>query len=150
MASPEIGPQQAASDLRAVEASRGEAARLAAAAAGADARYGVRLGALMGALGLVVGLTSHAHPWVLVAGIFGYGALMQVVVYRHQRSVRATARGWTSRLAWALGTASALYTLGVIAATTGAVPPRPAIWLPYAVLTATPLLVAAVVRRRSR
>lgn len=150
MTDAESGPREADSDLNAVDAGRREAVRIAAAAATADRAYFAQLGALIGALGLVVGLTSHAHPWVMIAGIFAYGALMQVVVYLHQRSTHATARGWTSRFAWALGTASLLYALGVVGATTGAVPPRLAIWLPYAVLTAAPLLAAALVRGRTR
>jgi hypothetical protein len=64
--------------------------------------------------------------------------------------LRATARGWASRFAWAFGATCVLYTLGVVGASFEAVPPQLAIWLPYAVLTAAPMLVAAVLRGRAR
>lgn len=150
MADSEIEPHQAGSDLDAVEASRRQAVRLAAGAVTTDRRYFAVLGVLMGSLGLAVDLTMRTHPWVWITGLFVYVGVLQVAVYQHQRSKRATARGWTSRISWALGTTIALYTLGVVGAATGLFPATLAIWLPYAVLTAAPMLVAAVVRGRAR
>lgn len=130
--------------LSAAERAAERARSLVREAAPHNARFVSLMGLIVAGLGLAVGLTEHAASHVgLIAALGTYPILLSLLVWWRQQTKRATGRGWSRRTAGALGLTMTFYGFGVPLAAFGLIGPRLAFWLPYALLTATPALVAA-------
>jgi hypothetical protein len=134
---------EAAQHLTMVEIAHERGRRAARDAARTNGVFVAALGLLFGALSLGVGLTEHRSPAGLVIAIALFTVLLQVVMAWRDRTRKATTRGWNRRTDTALGGTVALYTLGVVLAALELVGPRPALWVPYGLVTAFPMLAVA-------
>lgn len=130
--------------LATVASAQERSRRVASDAGRHNAAFTAVLGLLFGGLSLAVGLTEHATPAGLIASIIAFAVLLQVVMAWRDRTKKATGRGWTRRSAVALALTVALYAAGVFVAAFQIVGPLAAVWVPYGIVTALPMLAVAV------
>jgi hypothetical protein len=148
----ESGPTgaQALEQMAAVAATQARGRQAVVAAGRRNAAFLAGFGLLFGALCLTVGLTVHRSPVGLVVAVVAFTVVLQVLMVWRDRTKKATGRGWGRRSSVALGTTGALYAIGVVLAAFRVVGPELWFWLPYAVATALPMLIAALPDLRRR
>ncbi|MEO7123185.1 MAG: hypothetical protein ABI400_08740 [Lacisediminihabitans sp.] len=87
--------------------------------------------------------------WLIIAVTVLYGAGIASACIWFQRARRASSRGWARRYGVGFALTMALYAAGV--AFTVSTDWRTAwFWLPYAIITATPVVVAGMMRGSAR
>ena len=105
------------------------------------------------AIGLLVGsfllVVVYVYPsrmlWLTLSVTAAYGVGITVASVWFQRARRAAERGWGRRYTVGVLTTMAFYTVGVMIA---GVPElqTPAFWVPYAIATAVPVVIAGLLR----
>jgi hypothetical protein len=120
--------------------------RIAREAAINDGAFAVTLAVLIASFLLAVEYVFPSGNLVLMYGSVAiYGVGVVAVVLWNQRRRRASRPGWSKRYAAAFAITMAFYAIGVALS----VSPEPSglvFWLPYALLTAAPLVIAAIWR----
>jgi len=141
----QITPAEAAAAL-----ARAATARVVSAA---DVRaltaYLVGLGA--GVAGVLAGswwMLSHENVIGFAAVMGGYGLVLALLI-GIQRRARSTPRGFRRIYAWGFGATMALYVIGVMWYSFTRPGPPAAVFLPYCLLVALPVWIAAMLIRRA-
>ena len=121
---------------------------IARAAAVSEVAFAVTLGVLIGTFLLA---TKYVFPLgelgldFAVIGAYGIGVVVLVLLAQRRR--RASRVGWSRRYGVGFAITMTFYAIGV-ALGQPADPDSLTFWIPYAVLTAAPLIVAALVSGR--
>lgn len=147
-----VGPthEEALDQLAAVAASTSQSHRATSASNGRNALFAAALGLLVGGLSLTVGLTVHSSWAGLIAGIVGYTVLLQAIMAWRDRTKAVTGLGWRRRVNGAFAATMTLYLAGVLLAAFEVLAARPVIWVPYALVTALPMLACSWALAQSR
>lgn len=130
--------------LTAAERGSGAGSNLARDAALNDGAFAVTLALLIASFLLAVEYVFPTGNLVLMFGsvvLYGIGVL--AVVLWNQRRRRASRPGWARRYSRGFAITMAFYAIGV-ALSVSPEPSSIAFWLPYAALTAAPLVAAAL------
>lgn len=108
--------------------------------------YASIIGVLIGAFLLgVVYVFPTRIPWLVILVIIAYGGGIGVAASWYRRGRRATGRGWARRYRIGFMVSIVLYAVG-IGVSVATESHDPWFWIPYAVATALPLIVAGLVR----
>lgn len=132
--------------MRAAEAGGAGGARISRSAELSGGRYAAVMAAVVALYLLVV---IHVYPqrvlWldILVTAAFAAGRVSATLL--HERRRRAASLGWARRYSVAFALSAGLFGLGV--ALSGMTDSRSAwLWVPYAAVTALPLVASALMR----
>ena len=132
--------------ISAAESGRGAGQRIAREAAVNDGAFAVTLAVLIASFLLAVEYVFPSGNLVLMFGAVAlYGIGVVAVVLWNQRRRRASRPGWSRRYAAGFALTMALYAIGV-ALSVSSEPSGLVFWVPYALLTSSPLIVAALWR----
>jgi len=130
--------------LTAAERGGGVGDDLARDAAVNDGAFAITLALLIASFLLAVEFVFPSRNLLLMFGsVVLYGIGVVAVVLWNQRRRRASRHGWAKRYARGFAITMAFYAIGVALS----VAPEPSsivFWLPYALLTAAPLVIAAL------
>ena len=130
--------------LTAADRGSGVGSTLAREAAVNDGAFAITLAVLIASFLLAVEYVFPSGNLVLMYGsVVLYGLGVVAVVLWNQRRRRASQPGWTKRYGRGFAITIAFYAIGV-ALSVAPEPSSLAFWLPYALLTAAPLVVAAL------
>jgi hypothetical protein len=134
--------------LTAAERGSGAGNSIARAAAVNDRAFAMTLAVLIASFLLAVEYVFPSRNLLLMYGSVAlYGIGVVAVVLWSQRRRRASRPGWSKRYAAGFAVTMAFYAIGV-ALSVAPEPSSIAFWLPYALLTAAPLVLAALWRGR--
>lgn len=138
------GPASSAELMTAADRGSGVGQRIARDAAVNDGAFAIMLALLIASFLLAVEYVFPSGNLVLMYGTAAlYGIGVVAVVLWHQRRRRASRPGWSKRYGAGLAITMAFYAIGVaLSVSTG--PSSLAFWLPYALVTAAPLIIAAL------
>ena len=133
--------------LRAAELGGGGGAGISRSADRIGGVYGIAIGLLVAAFLLVV---IYVYParilWLSVSVTIAFSAGIIIAIILYQRLRRASSRGWTRRYSTGVALTMMFYAVGNALA--GSIDPREFwFWLPYAVLTALPVVIGSWPRR---
>jgi hypothetical protein len=136
--------------LRAAELGGGRGSDISRSARRQSGFYTAMLGASVALFLLAVVYVYPTHvPWLVVTVTMLYAAGIGSACIWFARAKRASNRGWTKRYTQGLALTMSMYALGV--ALTVSTDLRTAwFWVPFALLTAAPVIVAGVVPGRAR
>lgn len=136
--------------LRAAELGGGRGSVISRSARRQSGFFTVILGVSVALFLLAVVYVYPTHVlWMVIAVTVLYAAGIGSVCIWFMRAKRASSRGWTKRYTLGLSLTMSLYAIGV--AFTVSTDWRTAwFWVPYALLTATPVIVAGVAPGRAR
>jgi hypothetical protein len=134
--------------LDAAERGSGAGGGIARDAAVSDGAFAITLAVLIASFLLAVEYVFPTRNLVLMFGsVAAYGVGVLAVLLWNQRRRRASRQGWAKRYARGFAITMAFYAIGV-ALSVAPEPSSLAFWLCYALLTAAPLVFAAVWRTR--
>ena len=134
--------------LSAAEHGSGAGEGIARGTATSDAAFAIALGVLVASFLLAVEFVFPTHNLALtVVSVLVYGAGVVGLVLWNQRRRTANRRGWARRYLAGFTMTMIFYAVGV-ALSVADEPSSLAFWIPYAVVTALPLAIAAVVSGR--
>ena len=134
--------------LRAADRGSGVGQRLARDAAVNDGAFAITLAVLVASFLLAVEFLFPSGNLLLMWGAVAvYGIGVVLVVLWNQRRRRASRPGWSKRYGAGLAITMAFYAIGV-ALSVSPEPSSLAFWLPYALLTTAPLVIAALLSGR--
>ena len=132
--------------INAADRGSGVGKRIAREAAINDGAFAITLAVLIASFLLAVEYVFPSGNLVLMYGsVAVYGIGVVAVVLWNQRRRRASRPGWSKRYATGFAITMALYAIGV-ALSVSSEPSGLLFWLPYALLTAAPLVIAALWR----
>ena len=134
--------------MTAADHGSGSGQRIARNAAINDGALAITLAVLIASFLLAVEYVFPSRNPVLMYGavaIYGIGVIAIVLWYQRRR--RASRPGWSRRYGSGFAISMAFYGIGV-ALSVSAEPDSLAFWLPYAALTAAPLIIAALWKGR--
>lgn len=135
--------------MTAAERGSGFGQRIARDAAVSDGAFAITLAVLIASFLLAVEFVFPSGNLLLMYGSVAlYGVGVVAVVLWNQRRRRASSPGWSRRYAAGFAITMALYAVGV-ALSVAAEPSSIAFWIPYALLTGVPLVIAALWRGRT-
>lgn len=134
--------------LLAAETGSGKGGELASAAEAGGGAFSLALGIMIAALLLAIEYVFPAQVlWQLVTVMAVYSVAVVTLVAWYARRRRASSLAWGRRYSAAFGVSIAFYAAGLaIGATPGLTSPW--FWLPYAALTAAPLLLVGIAKPR--
>lgn len=139
-----LAPASSEELLDAANRGSGVGQRIARAAAVNDAAFAIALAVLIASFLLAVEYVFPSGNLVLMYGSVAlYGVGVVALVLWNQRRRRASRPGWSRRYGAGFAITMAFYAIGV-ALSVSPEPSSPVFWLPYALLTAAPLAVAAL------
>ena len=134
--------------LSAAERGSGAGTGIARETAVSDGAFAISLAVLIASFLLAVEYVFPSGNLLLMFGsVAVYGVGVVAVVLWNQRRRRASRQGWAKRYATGFAITMAFYAIGV-ALSVAPEPSSIAFWLPYALLTAAPLAIAALWRTR--
>ena len=134
--------------LTAAEYGSGAGNGIARAAAVNDGAFAITLAVLIASFLLAVEYVFPSGNLLLMYGSVAlYGVGVVAIVLWNQRRRRASRPGWSRRYGAGFAITMALYAIGV-ALSVAPEPSSLAFWLPYTLLTAAPLVLAALWRGR--
>ena len=134
--------------MTAADRGSGFGERIARHAAINDGAFAITLAVLIASFLLAVEYVFPTrNPALVVSSVAVYGLGIVVIVLWYQRRRRASRPGWSRRYGAGFAISMTFYAIGV-ALSVSAQPDSLAFWLPYAVLTAAPLVVAALWKSR--
>lgn len=130
--------------IAAADRGTGSGQRIARDAAVNDGAFTITLAALIASFLLAVEYIFPSENLLLMFGSVAlYGVGVVAVLLWNQRRRRASRPGWSRRYGAGFAITMALYAVGV-ALSVAEEPSSIAFWLPYAVLTAAPLVIAGL------
>jgi hypothetical protein len=137
-------PASSSELLNAADRGSGVGQRLARDAAINDGAFAITLAVLIASFLLAVEYVFPSGNLVLIYGsvaIYGIGVV--AVVLWNQRRRRASRPGWSKRYGAGFAITMAFYAIGV-ALSVSLEPSSLTFWVPYALVTAAPLVIAAL------
>ena len=133
--------------LRAADIGGGGGAEISRSAEWVGGAYAIAIGLLIAAFLLVVVYVYPTRiPWLIISVTITFFAGITIAIIWYQRQRRASSRGWTKR--YSVGFALTIMFYAVGNALAGSIDLREIwFWLPYAVLTALPVVIGGMPRR---